>query len=143
MLYNALIHPLLLRGITSWALTYSSRLDALLAMQNKFIKILHFRDQYDSPHPLYISSNILKINELHNLYLASFVYESSLQQNPREFHNYFCNISEIHSHATRQSINPRRSRIIHPTKKYNLVWLILSPLCWSFSLEQYSQGYQK
>ena len=34
--------------------------------------------------------------------LASFVYESSLQQNPREFHNYFSNISEIHSHATRQ-----------------------------------------
>ena len=27
--------------------------------------------------------------------LASFVYESSMQQNPRDFHNYFNNISEF------------------------------------------------
>ena len=101
MLYNALIYPILLYGITSWAVTYSSSLDALLALQNKFVKIIHFSDQYDSPHPLFISSNILKINELHKLQLASFVYESSLHQNPSEFHNYFSNISEIHSYATR------------------------------------------
>ena len=35
--------------------------------------------------------------------LASFAYESSLHQNPREFRNYLSNISEIHSYATRQS----------------------------------------
>ena len=103
MLYNALIYPPLLYGITSWALTYSSSLDALLALQNKFVKIIHFSDQYDSLHPRFISSNMLKINELHKLQLASFVYESSLHQNPREFLNYFSNISEIHFYATRQS----------------------------------------
>ena len=103
MLYNALIYPLLLYGITSSALIYSSSLDALLALQNEFVKIIHFSDQYDSPHPLFISSNILKINELHKLQLTSFVYESSLHQNPRKFHNHFTNISEIHSYATRQS----------------------------------------
>ena len=80
MLCNAFIYPLLLYGITSWALTYSSSLDAPLALQNKFVKIIHFSDQCDSPHPLFISSNILKINELHKLQLESFVYESSLQQ---------------------------------------------------------------
>ena len=56
---------------------------------------------------IYFSSNILKINELHKLQLASFVYEGSLQQNPREFHNYFSNISEIHSYATRQSTDQK------------------------------------
>ena len=89
MLYNALVYPLRLYGITSRAVTYSSNLDALLALQNKLVKIIHFSDQYDSPHPLFISSNILKINELHELQLASFVYESSMKQNPHEFHNYF------------------------------------------------------
>ena len=54
-------------------------------------------------HILFISSNILKINELHKLQLASFAYESSLQQNPREFQNYFSSISEIHSYATWQT----------------------------------------
>ena len=46
--------------------------------ESKFFKIIHFSNQYDSPHPLFISSNILKINELHKLQLASFGYESTL-----------------------------------------------------------------
>ena len=66
-----LYFPLLLYGITSWGLTYSSNLDAFVGLQNKFI---HFSNQYDSPYPLFISSNILKINELHELQLASFTY---------------------------------------------------------------------
>ena len=104
MLYNALIYPLLLYGITSWVLTYSSSLDALPVLQNKSVKIIHFCDQYDicSPHPLFVSSNILKVNELHRLQLASFVYESRLQQNPCKSHNYFSNISEIHSYCMQQ-----------------------------------------
>ena len=75
MLYNVLVYPLLLYCITSWAITYSSNLDALLALQNKFFKFIHFSDQYDNPHPLFISSNMLKVNESHKLQLASFVHE--------------------------------------------------------------------
>ena len=106
--------------ITSWALTYSSSLDALPALQNKFVKIIHFSDQYDSPHPLFISSNILKINELHKLQLASFFCESSLHQNPREFHNYFSNISQIHSCATRQSTDQELFIPCKNTTQYGL-----------------------
>ena len=76
MLYNALIYPLLLYGITSWGLTFTSNFDSLLAIQNKFLKIINFSNQYDSPHPLYSTSKILKVNDLHKLQLASFVYES-------------------------------------------------------------------
>ena len=67
------------------------------------MKIINFSDQFDSPHPLFISSNILKVHDLHNAQLASFVYESTLGLNPVEFHNYFTDVSEIHQHLTRQS----------------------------------------
>ena len=103
MLYNALVFPLLLYGIVVWGNTYPSNLDSLLHIQNKFLKIINFCDQFDSPHPLFISSNILKVHDLHNAQLASFVYESTLGLNPVEFHNYFTDVSEIHQHLTRQS----------------------------------------
>ena len=102
MLYNALVFPLLLYGIVVWGNTYPSNLDSLLHIQNKFLKIINFCDQFDSPHPLFISSNILKVHDLHNAQLTSFVYESTLGLNPVEFHNYFTDVSEIHQHLTRQ-----------------------------------------
>ena len=96
------------------------KLDALLALQNKFVKIIHFSDQYDSPRPLFISWNTLKINELHKLQLVSFVYESSLQQNLHEFHNFFSNISNIHSYATRQSSDQEFFILCKNTTQYGL-----------------------
>ena len=103
MLYNALIYPLLLYGITSWGLTFTSNFDSLLAIQNKFLQIINFSNQYDSPHPLYSTSKILKVNDLHKLQLASFVYESYMQQNPGEFHSYFTDVTKVHSYSTRQA----------------------------------------
>ena len=103
MLYNALVFPLLLYGIVVLGNTYPSNLDSLLHIQNKFLKIINFCDQFDSPHPLFISSNILKVYDLHNAQLASFVYETTLGLNPVEFHNYFTDVSEVHQHLTRQS----------------------------------------
>ena len=138
-LYNALIYRLLLYGITSWAPTYSSSLDALLALQNKFVKIIHFSDQYDSPHPLFISSNMLQINELHKLQLASFVYKSSLQQNPPEF---IIILAIFQKFTPVQQGNPL-------IKNYSSHVKIQLSMAYSQSvmlertLEQYSQGYQK
>ena len=103
MLYNALIYPLLSNGITSWGLTFSSNFDSLLAIQNKFLKIINFSNQYDSPHPLYSASKILKVNDLHKLQLALFAYESYMQQNPQEFHSYFTDVAKLHSYSTRQA----------------------------------------
>ena len=40
MLYNALIYPLFY-GISSWGFTFSSNFDSLLAIQNKFLKIIN------------------------------------------------------------------------------------------------------
>ena len=36
MLYNALIYPLILYGITSWGLTFTSNFDSLLAIKINF-----------------------------------------------------------------------------------------------------------
>ena len=66
--------------------------------QNKFLKIINFGNQYDSPHPLYSTSKILKVSDLHKLQLASFVYKSYMQQNPQEFHSYFADVAKVHSY---------------------------------------------
>ena len=93
----------LLCDITSWGLTFSSNFDSLLAIQNKFLKIINFINQYDSPHPSYSTSKILKGNDLHKLQLASFVYESYMQQNPQEFHSYFTDVAKVHCCSTCQA----------------------------------------
>ena len=120
MLYNALIYPLLLYGITLWGLTFISNFDSLLAIQNKFLKIINFSNQYDSPHPLYSTSKILKVNDLHELQLASFVYESYMQQNPQEFHSYFTDVTKVHSYSTRQTNDKDLS--FHKKIPHNMVY---------------------
>ena len=40
---------------------------------------------------------------IHKLQLASFVFESYMQQNPQEFHSYFTDVAKVYSYSTRQA----------------------------------------
>ena len=53
--------------------------------------------------PIFDNLKLLKLNDVFQLQLASFVYECLNDLSPLYFRNYFTNICDIHSIGTRQS----------------------------------------
>ena len=103
MLYNVLVYPLLLYGITSCCLTFTSNFDSLLAIQSKFLKIINFSNQYDSPHPLYSTSKVLKVNDLINYNWHHLFMRITCNRTRQEFHSYFTDVAKVHSYSTHQA----------------------------------------
>ena len=67
------------------------------------IKYIHKPYQCALSVPIFICTNILRLYDLFDLKLLSFVYESVHKVSPVHFHNFFESVSSVHQHSTRQA----------------------------------------
>ena len=105
MLYYSLIYPFLTYGIHVWGLTFPSFLTQLFVIKKKkkAIRIISFSEPKSHSEPLFKSLNLLKLNDVIELQILSFVYQWSHRLLPPCFSEYFKFTSSVHSYSTRQS----------------------------------------
>ena len=97
-LYYAFIHSHLTFGLLVWSATPKSNLSKLQRIQNKAIRLLA-----GAASPLYAQLNILSLDKLVLLVLASFMHKYHLKKFPKIFDNIFTLVSSIYSRSTRNS----------------------------------------
>ena len=82
MLYYSLIYLFLTYGVDIWGLTFLSFLTQLFIIQKKAIRIISFSEPKSHCELLFKSLNLLKLNDVIELQVLSFVYQWSRELLP-------------------------------------------------------------
>ena len=102
-LYNSLFSPFLQYGILVWGLTYETHINPVFLLQKRVTRAIAF-EHFTSPStPLFSDLKILKLRDLFQLKLLSFVYDSVNKISPSCFHSFFDLVQSVHQHCTRQA----------------------------------------
>ena len=114
--YNALFSPFLQYGILVWGLTYESYINPVFLLQKRIARAILFEHFTSPPSPIFLDLKILRLHDLFQLKLQSFVYDSVNKIYPACFHSFFLLAESIHQHGTRQVTNFCMS------EKYPAIW---------------------
>ena len=83
IIYYALVHPYFHYSIEAWYSTFSNSTKKLDLLQKRACRYIHNLSYYDHTLNYFKNSCILKLNELHELQIAVFVYKNlNLCTNP-------------------------------------------------------------
>ena len=102
-LYNSLFSPFLQYGILVWGLTYETYINPVFLLQKRIIRAMSFEHFTSHSAPIFLNLKILKLHDLFQLKLLSFVYESVNKISPVCFHNFFKSVESVHQYGTRQA----------------------------------------
>jgi len=136
-LYYALIHPYLTYCNISWASNYSTRLDRLVKLQKRAIRVITKSKYYAHTFDLFRQVRILNIVKINILQTGIFMFRYIHKALPLNFKDYFTFSNEIHNRNTRTKetfrpvrfrTNYRKHSIRHsgPMTWNNLPWQIRS-----------------
>ena len=138
-LYFSFIYPYLTYCIEVWGSATRSRLNCLIVIQKKAIRIISnsgFRDHTD---PLFKQLNLLTLNNIYIYQIGIFMFKNYQNVLPAAFDNMFQYNDEIHSYATRQKNQLRipavRSNCLYQTVRakgvtiWNSIFLKLTVQC--------------
>ena len=102
-LYNSLFSPFLQYGILVWGLTYETYINPVFLLQKRVIRAIAFENFTSHSTPIFSDLKILKLHDLFQLKLLTFVYESVNKISPTCFHNFFKSVASVHQYGTRQA----------------------------------------
>ena len=102
-LYNSLFSPFLQYGILVWGLTHETYINPVFLLQKRIIRAMSFEHFTAHSAPIFFDLKILKLHDLFQLKLLSFVYESFFKISPVCFHNFFKSVESVHQYGTRQA----------------------------------------
>ena len=103
VLYFSLFYSFVSYGIAVWGLTHKSLLDPLIISQKKIVRIMCFEEPTAHTEPLFKKLQFLKVRDIHELQLLSFIYDCQNKIAPAHFHSYFTPCYGVHSINTRQA----------------------------------------
>ena len=102
-LYNALFLSFLQYGLVVWGQTYASYTDPIFNLQKKAVRAISFQPRMSPSLPIFKDLKLLKLSEIFELRLLSFVFDSVNKTSPNCFHDFFLFCSSVHQYATRQA----------------------------------------
>ena len=117
LLYHGIFEPFLLYV---WGMTYPSFLEPIYVLQKKVLKAITFSDITSSSDPLFDRLQVLKLADLFQVQVLSFVYECVNKIAPSYFSGYFTGINMIHNIGTRQSEKGDLHALCCNTTKYGI-----------------------
>ena len=100
-LYYFLFYSFVSYGITVWGLTYKSLVQKLIVIKKKIVRVMTFNKMNAHTNPIFIQFEFLKIEDIRQLQLFSFVYDCLNKTAPVFLHDYFTPSSERHTFNTR------------------------------------------
>ena len=103
-MYYSLAYPYFIYGSMLWGGSVASHLRPLELLQKKLIRIITGSEYLAHTNPLFASTKILKITDIHKFIILQHMYKSS---------NFLLHRSDIHSYSTRSSndIQPEFQRL--------------------------------
>ena len=102
-LYNALFLPFLQYGLIVWGQTYASYIDPMFKLQKKAVRAISFQPRMSPSLPIFNDFKLLKLSEIFELRLLTFVFDSINKTSPSCFHDFFLLSSSVHQYSTRQA----------------------------------------
>ena len=100
-LYNALFLSFLQYGLVVWGQTYASYTDPIFNLQKKAVRAISFQPRISPSLPIFDDLKLLKLSEIFELRLLTFVFDSVNKTSPGCFHDFFLFSSSFHQYATR------------------------------------------
>ena len=70
-------------------------------LQNKVIRIMTETSKFEPISPHYYNLKILKLDDLYHYETAQLMYQYVHKMLPTHFSNYFIDVSNVHTHSTR------------------------------------------
>ena len=102
-LYNALFLPFLQYGLIVWGQTYASYIDPIFKLQKRAVRAISFQPLMSPSLPIFNDFKLLKLSEIFELQLLTFVFDSINKTSPSCFHDFFLLSSSVHQYSTRQA----------------------------------------
>lgn len=106
-MYYSLIYPYLSYCNLVWASTYKSRLNKLVLLQKRAVRIVAGVKSFAHSTPLFQSFNLLKFHQIMTFQIGVFMYRFTHGLLPLNFTGYFQQGSDIHNYSTRNSSHYR------------------------------------
>ncbi len=105
LIYYALAYPYLTYSNIIWGNTYPTRLQKLMNVQKKIVRLICFKSYTDHSEPLFLDLKILNIYKINDYLCSLFMYRSKNSQNnlPDFYCDYFKQNNEFHNYNTRNS----------------------------------------
>ena len=120
LLYHGIFAPFLSYCLSVWGLTYPSLLEPITVLQKKILRMSFSKTNAPSG-PLFDRPQILKLNDMFRLQVASFVYECTNNIASVYFTNYFTRINIIHRISTHRSMENDLYAVSCNTTQYGLI----------------------
>ena len=102
-LYQSLISPYLMYGISSWGQASQSNLRKLLLLQKRALRLMNFSTKSEHAIPYFIKLNILPVHFHYVESVSCLIYDIQNKLAPVHIQNLFKDVSDIHSYNTRSA----------------------------------------
>ena len=104
-LYNSLFSPFLQYGILVWGLTHDTYINPVFLLQRRVVRAISFEKFYFSfyTYCIFLNLKILKLHDLFQLKLLTFVYDFVNKIAPSYFHSFFALVETVHQYGTWQA----------------------------------------
>jgi hypothetical protein len=104
LLYYSLVYPYLTYGNLIWGNTYKKRIQKLINIQKKIIRLITFKSYTEHTEPLFRNLEILNFENINDYLICLFMFRYYYLENlPEVFSNYFTRNDEIRHYNTRTS----------------------------------------
>ena len=112
-LYYALVYPFINYCVTAWGGVSNSKLDSIIKLQKRTVRILT-KSEFDSPSlPLFISLNILPFHSIYNYNLLILMHKIKNKNFVGTYN--LTNLQQIHTYETRLATNSNFYTNFHHT----------------------------
>ena len=102
-IYYALVYSRIKYGISVYGQACTSKMKRIQTLQNQLLKVLSGKDYRFSTDKLHDEFYILKVNDITNQEVLTFVFNFFSNGLPGIFNNYYETFSESHNYNTRNA----------------------------------------
>ena len=109
-------------GIIVWGQTYESHINPIFKLQEKAFRAISFQSRMSPACPIFNDLKLLKLREIFELRLLTFVFDSVKKASLSCFHDVFLLSSSVHHYLTRHASEGN----LHLLQKNSLQYLLKS-----------------
>ena len=100
-----MVYPYLIYGNLIWGNAYKSRIQKIVNIQKKIVRLMTFKSYLEHTEPIFTELKILNLYKLNDYLTCQFMFRYfNLQNLPEIFTNYFLTNKDVHNYNTRNAL---------------------------------------